>query len=798
MLTDMQLESYFESINLPDRGRKFVTRTRCDEPSRSVTEGCYQNTSSLIYSEKMGHTAQAESGTGEYAAVYEYVYSRDVLEHWDQLPPVKVKGLNKNGRSSAWTIRSDFLVLYTHGVEVHEIKADSVIEKNLAQGHPAWGRDESGEIHYYPAEEYYADLGIRFRIRPVSSFNKTLLSNYKLLLSSRNAEPLSSHLIKKTIHLLDNTYSIKMSDLMTELAIQDATPLIQMVDKEIVFCELEKEFLSDYQNIYIAISQPLSRHARSLREEYNGMRNMMDVSISSLPSRKEAEEALNRLRLLEEGKNDSTARAWKKKIKDGALQGLTPFESLLPRYKDSGNRNPRSSKEEQQVFQRAVSLYYANPSRPSVKSAYGRYRKLVRDELGDDSVITEKSFRQRLKNCDQMKLAYARGGKRMMYAHSNTSAVKHRTLKSRVAFQRAHIDHHVVKCFIVWGNDGRVDFIGKPCLSLLIDEASDMPLGYHFSFASPSRMADACVLRDCVRRYGKLPEEIVADHGSDFKSVYFRSLLASEKINLTFRPKSMSKAGSEVERFFNEFQTQWLCQREGNMVNKHAARAVDGKHASRRMAVFQPEDLLREFEQYIAHRNNKLKGPKTKTATAAFNESVATYGCVGRSVDYDERFIVASAVEAKNYTIERNDIKIDEVRYSHPSLRNTRLTNSKVEVRIEPENPYVVYAYVNNKWVSCAATGAVEFMEKTTINQQVETLKIRGAGTLRALAKVRAQDELADLLDQADKQLEQAKQAGWIDLNDVESDDTDVSINIFEQLANAEVQRLSTSTWSQP
>lgn len=63
---------------------------------------------------------------------------------------------------------------------------------------------------------------------------------------------------------------------------------------------------------------------------------------------------------------------------------------------------------------------------------------------------------------------------------------------------------------------------------------------------------------------------------------------------------------------------------------------------------------------------------------------------------------------------------------------------------------------------------------------------------------VRAQDELADLLDQADKQLEQAKQAGWIDLNDVEADDTEVSINIFEQLANAEVQRLSTSTWSQP
>ena len=111
---------------------------------------------------------------------------------------------------------------------------------------------------------------------------------------------------------------------------------------------------------------------------------------------------------------------------------------------------------------------------------------------------------------------------------------------------------------------------------------------------------------------------------------------------------------------------------------------------------------------------------------------------------------------------------------------------------------YLVYAYVNNRWVSCVATGAVEFMEKTAINQRVETLKIRGAGTLRALAKDRAQDELADLLNVADKRLETARQQGWVDLDETDSDATETSINIFEQLANAELHQLPTTTWSQP
>ena len=799
MLTDMHLESYFESINLPQKGHDFVRRVRGSDPSRSVTEGNLENVSSVIYSEKMGHTIQSESSTGEYPAIYEYEFEPEVLEYWEQLPSVKVTGYNKSGRKTSWKLRADFLLLTKRGVIVDEIKSDNYINKKISEGHPAWYVDDQDVTHYLPAEEYFLQLGIEYRIRKISSFNKKLLSNRRLLMSSRQEDSPSPKIINKVKSALTQNFSMTMKELVELLKLTDVTPLIQMIDKGEMFCEIDQELLSDYENIHLALTKEISMQARSLRMQDRMATNLIGIEVNGLPSCAHAESALKKLNRIEQGEKSRSVRRWIKQIEEGKSIGLSPFESLLPRYANSGRREERFSDEEIVIFQKAVDHYYANERRSNVTSAYIRYRKYMQENHPALDFMCESTFRRRLRKLDQKKIAYKRGGKRMMHANSTTTALETRSLKYRVPFQRAHIDHTKVKCFLVWGTDGRTDFCGKPWLTLLIDEATDMILGYHFSFASPSRMADACVLRDCVRRYEKLPEEVIADHGSDFKSAYFRSLLASEKVTLTFRPTSCSKAGSEVERVFNEFLTQWLTQRDGNTANRVAARAVDGAFSSKRMAVFDPEDFLWEFDQFVAHRNSRLRGAKTQTIEMTFNKNSNLYACVGRKVQFDERFIVATAVESNHYTIERNDIKIDHIRYSHPALKSTRVAKTKVEVRTEPENPYIVYAFIGGKWVSCAATGAVEFMERTSISKRVETLKIRGAGSLRAYAKRHAQDDLAERLNKADERLKKAKEVGWLEVEDLpNTEDTEVSINIFEQLANAEVQRLSTSTWNQP
>lgn len=796
MMTDIELAAYLEGLSLPEAGRKFVTRTRQSEPSRSVTEGCFKNGSSIIFSEKMGRTIQSESVTGETPAIYAYELDPNVLEFWDQIPGEQIQGLDKNGKQTSWRIRSDFLVLGKSGVSIEEIKDDTFVKNRLDEKHPAWKQDESGEIHYLPAEKHFAKMGIRYRIRLVSSFNKKLMSNQKLLLSSRSEPKPTQAFSDKVEVILNKSFSMTMKELMDRLGVLDATSLIQLVDMGVIFCELTEEFLHDYRNVHLSLSKRLSVLARSMRCQSDIAVNMVGVSVENIPSQKYAEEALKKLDAIENGATGRSARRWLKKIKDGELQGFTPFQCLVPRTYLSGNRSERFSLKIILVFEEAVKKFYSNVNRASVTSAYRRYRQFAMQEHPDEEPMSAEAFRIRIKKMNQEKIGFSRGGKRMMHARSPTSDVELRSLKSKVAFQRAHIDHHIVKCFLIWGADSNEVYVDRPWLTLLIDEANEKVLGYHLSFAKPSRMADACVLRDCVRRYGKLPEEIVADHGSDLKSAYFRSLLASEKIAINFRPKSKSSAGSEVERFFNEFQTQWLCQRQGNMVDKHAVRAVDGKFSARQQAAFKPEDFLLEFEQYLAYRDNKLKGSKTQTAQSAFDESTQVYGFVGRKIQYNERFIVASAVESREFTIERNDIKIDGIRYSHPDLINRNITKSKIEVRIEPENPYVVYACLNNRWISCTATGVVEFMAKSVVSQRVETLKIRGAGSLRQLAKEHSSGALAELLGVADTRLESIHKTRRIDIDEGGTPEkNEVNPNVFEQLAQADIYELPTTYW---
>jgi putative transposase len=51
-------------------------------------------------------------------------------------------------------------------------------------------------------------------------------------------------------------------------------------------------------------------------------------------------------------------------------------------------------------------------------------------------------------------------------------------------------------------------------------------LAVHVSYEPPSYREVLMAFRFCVQRYGRLPQEIVVDHGPEFGSVYFEALLS--------------------------------------------------------------------------------------------------------------------------------------------------------------------------------------------------------------------------------------------------------------------------------
>src|SRR5690606_31054649 len=114
----------------------------------------------------------------------------------------------------------------------------------------------------------------------------------------------------------------------------------------------------------------------------------------------------------------------------------------------------------------------------------------------------------------------------------------------------------------------------------------------------PSRRSCALIIRQCQRSHGRLPEGIVVDRGSDFRSVYFSALMAHCGIDLIVRPASHPRFGSEAEGFFGQFQKLWLAGRPGNRIHGKEVRAVSGNRQPQKLACLTLLDLWEDLEEF--------------------------------------------------------------------------------------------------------------------------------------------------------------------------------------------------------
>jgi len=237
------------------------------------------------------------------------------------------------------------------------------------------------------------------------------------------------------------------------------------------------------------------------------------------------------------------------------------------------------------------------------------------------------------------------------------------------------------------------------------------------------------------------------------------TILGSEKVTCAHRPTSYPQYGSEVETIFEEFRTQWLSHRPGNLAEKREIRSINNEFQAKNDVLLTPDLFFQEFESFLTGRRTKIRSHHPKSIELEFIEGMKRFSFVGIPKTYDDEFIVSSAVDIKEYTIERNAVKIDELRYSNLELANFKLSKSKTPVRIEPENPYIVYALCDNRWISCVSQGAVEFAIKNPVDKMIETMRIRGAGSVRHLSKKFAMSDKMERIERADKNFDETRKA---------------------------------------
>lgn len=100
--------------------------------------------------------------------------------------------------------------------------------------------------------------------------------------------------------------------------------------------------------------------------------------------------------------------------------------------------------------------------------------------------------------------------------------------------------------------------LAKPYATFLTDAYSCRLLAAHVSYEPPSYRSVMMAFRLCVKRYGRLPQEIVVDHGPEFGSVYFEALLSQCFVTKINRPPRM------------EHWLHWHSQRLGGGNGCHA------------------------------------------------------------------------------------------------------------------------------------------------------------------------------------------------------------------------------------
>ncbi|MFK5948272.1 MAG: hypothetical protein QM500_05845, partial [Methylococcales bacterium] len=440
---------------------------------------------------------------------------------------------------------------------------------------------------------------------------------------------------------------------------------------------------------------------------------------------------------------------------------------------------------------------YPSFKKAGEKKAYAKYRKTAKKEHPAYSPVSYSTFRKYCKLADQQKIAYGEGGIRKENSVVNPSEIEDREIQATLPFEKASMDHGLSKIKLILAESNGVIYTARPWVSALVDIKTKEMLSIWVSFKNPSVRSCGLVIRQCVRKHGRLPAGIVLDRGSDFKSVYFNSLLANYSVASIMRPTAHCRYGSEVERFFLEFKTQWLNMRPGSFSSISYSRSVSSSHSPDKDDIMTIESFLDELDQYLDWRSATIIGGQSIPPGKFFKEKSEQYTCVGTKVVVDDAFILATAVDTKNYTIDPvRGIHINDVRYWHSDLKKLANLGKRVEVRIELEDPYRVYANIDNKWVTCYGRGETIFHTYDPVTRLAESLRVLEGRNIRDKAKDYAEEILIEKIDIANENLGK-KNNIFSESKSKSKEDVSQKESLFSKLKKLKKKKLKVTDWEE-
>jgi putative transposase len=394
------------------------------------------------------------------------------------------------------------------------------------------------------------------------------------------------------------------------------------------------------------------------------------------------------------------------------------FVGLLPHFARSGNRTQRIGVEVMKIVKEQTDQHYLTCKKSNKLPVYQRIvAACAQTGYTPPSYTWYCSY---VKRMPAYSTKLAREGRRAAYGIEPRQLPdgSHVGAGADIAFQRSHLDHTELEVETSCSQTSAL--LGRPWLSALVDDFSRDILAYYLSWDPPSYRSVLMVLRDCVRRHGRLPDEIVCDGGKDMASIWFESVAAFYGVTITRRPAARPRFGSRGERMFLTIDYSLLHNLSGNTQLRKNVRQLTPEVDPDNHAIWTIGALGDAFEAFFEHYRN-LPHRELLLCPREVRERSTLLGSnrVERRIAYDRNFMISTCPTTKigRAKVQADGVKINYLYYNAPKLQ--RAFNKKVPVRFEPLDMSVAYALVDGEWLELSSRFALQLRGRTERELQI-------------------------------------------------------------------------------
>jgi hypothetical protein len=238
------------------------------------------------------------------------------------------------------------------------------------------------------------------------------------------------------------------------------------------------------------------------------------------------------------------------------------------------------------------------------------------------------------------------------------------------------------------------------------------------------------ILRECVRRFGRLPQIVIVDRGMEFSSVYFETLLAFYECTKKTRPSAEGRFGSVCERLFGTTNTRFIHNLQGNTQIMRNVRQVSKSVNPRWHAIWTLEKLYLYLREWAYEVYDIIEHPALgQCPRDAFAQGISIAGeRAHRLIPYNDEFRMLTLPTTPKTTAKvcpGRGIKINYRYFWSDAFRHPEIEGTRVSVRFDPFNAGLSYAYVRGQWVECESEFRRIFNNRSERELMIATAELR-------------------------------------------------------------------------